>query len=343
MKVYIIGKLPFEKIKVEQILEVIKNFPEQRVLWFGPCNKKEKEQFNGSLHGLDHKHVFADFGNISLLIKEIEESNIFYFPEQGELSGYRTFLKKNNIKEGRFYLIGSEKYPREIVILKKKNKHYKLLTIQRGYDDSIYFVIDGKYEKSSSLPGDKKNFSSPYIYYQNTGVIHCKDCCGNYFIPTTKISNTGEIFGKNEVFTFYTLISHLNLSNLEEASIMPPDLKLFNCIKVDQISSNISKKNILKKETFIIIDIDPMEENEDLYLEFLLHNNGIKDNLLDLLEDYQKVGIFNHLTMENDFSGLCYTILFKKTNFRGADHFNGLILSLTGKRNFYVCSLNKVI
>ncbi len=84
-----------------------------------------------------------------------------------------------------------------------------------------------------------------------------------------------------------------------------------------------------------------MKKNEDLYLEFLLHKKDIKDSLLDLLEDYQKAGIFNHLTMGNDLSGLCYTILFTKTNFRGADHFDGLIISLVGKRNFCVCSLSR--
>ncbi len=84
-----------------------------------------------------------------------------------------------------------------------------------------------------------------------------------------------------------------------------------------------------------------MKKNEDLYLEFLLHKKDIKDSLLDLLEDYQKVDIFNHLTMDNNFSGLCYTILFTKTNFRGADNFDGLVLSLVGKRNFCVCSLSR--
>ena len=342
MKVYIIGELPFEKIKAEQILEVIKNAPEHKVLWFGPYNKKEKEQFSESLPGLEYHHTFADFENISLLIKEIEDSGIFYFSKQEELSEYRAFLKKNDIKEDSFYLTGLEKYPLDIIILKKKNKYYKLLTVQRGYDDSLHFVIDGKYEKSSSLT-DSNNFSSPYICYQRTGVVHSKDYRGNYFIPTTKINNTGEIFAKNEVFTFFTLISHLNLSNLKETSIMPLDLKPFNCIEIGQSLSNTNKKDILKKETFIIIDIDIMEENEDLYLEFLLHNNDVKDSLLDQLEEYQKAGIFNHLTMENNFSRLCYTVLFKKTNFRGADHFDGLIISLVGKRNFYVCSLNKVI
>lgn len=349
MKIYIVGKLPFKNIKAEHILEILKSATKHNILWFGSYNKRKIEQFKDALQDIEFSFRFFNLQNISSSLREIKNCNIFYFLKQCELTEFQEFLYKKSINETCCYFIGLEEYPPEIIILKKKNRYYKLLTIQRGYDDLFYFVFNGEYEtyklfdtKSLLLPKIKNKFYSPYICYHRTGVVNSKDCCGNYFIPTIKIKSLKEIFGKNAIYQIFTLISHLNFENLKEMSITSSELKLFNYIEVNQGPLKMIKKGITK-ETFIVVDVDLIEENEDLYLEFWLHKKEIKDSMLDLLEDYQKTNIFNNLTMDNKFSQLCYTILFKESRFKGADSFNGLILSLVGKRNFYVCSLNKVI
>ena len=353
LKLYIVAKIPLVKEIKDQLLEIFNNKSLINILWFRNYSCKKEKIFKQAFPNNKLTFKSFNFKNPKESILELDKFDTYYFDSSGALSYYREFLIRSNVEEPKYFLIGHQKFPPVTMVLKKKNKYHKLLTIQRGNDDSIYINFEGEYLASKyytsneiikgisniKLDSVKGKFYSPHIsYHPKNGEVHSKDKLGYYFIPNLKANDIRDI-ENNKIFPFLSLITHFNFDNLKD--IGPPPLNQnFNFIELDKNPPKIIKDGI-PANTFIIINLDIIGKNQDLYLDFWLHKNLSDVDVLDSLYAWQKINMYNCLTINNKLSNISITILFKSVSSQLTP--NQILIILFSEEKYFICTLKKII
>lgn len=354
MKLYILTKLPPDKVIQYNLNNIFKEKQKINVLCFRIFSKNKGKSFRNSFPAFkfDFK-VFDTSDSKDKLISYLNEYDTYYFNNYGSLKEYRRFLFKNNLTEPLHFIVSSRKFPPTEIVLKKSNRYYKLLTIDRGDDQSIYFNFEGDYlageyftskgfykPTTITLKKIKEKIYSPYIsYHPNSGLVHSKDKAGNFFIPDLKVDSLSRIVKNTLLFPFLSMIVHLDLKKIK--SIGPPPLeRSFSFIEIGKNPPKIIKKGY-PNTTFIIVDLDIINVGRDLYMDFWFHKNLQNTNVLGSLNKWQKSDMYNNLTISNKLSDISYTILFKTTEAK-EDNFNGILIVLFTKEKQYICTLRKI-
>lgn len=354
MKLYILTKLPPNKVIRENLINIFKEKRKINVLCFGSFSKHKEINFRNCFPDFEFDFkIFSASEDKDKLISYLNECNTYYFNNYGALKEYKRFLSKNNLDEALNFFIGTRKFAPAEIVLKRNNSYYKLLTIDRGDDQSIYFNFNGDYLASEhysskgfyetqtlTLKKIEEKIYSPYIsYHPNSGLVHSKDKDGNFFIPDLKVDSLSRIVKNTLLFPFLSMIVHLDLKKIK--SIGPPPLeRSFNFIEIGENPPNIIKKGY-SNTTFIIVDLGVVGQGKDLYMDFWFHKNLANGDILNSLNDWQKSDMYNNLTMSNKLSDISYTILFKTTEAK-EDNFNGVLIVLFTKEKQYICTLRKM-